>query len=32
MFPNLGADAPGEGDNLVWSIATKLKGVSYETS
>ncbi|SEU23765.1 hypothetical protein SAMN05443580_1411 [Variovorax sp. OV084] len=32
MLPNLGADAPGEGDNLVWSIAIKLKGVSYETS
>ena len=32
LFPNLGADLLGEGDNLVWSIAIKLKGLSYETS
>lgn len=32
ILPNLGVDAPGEGENLVWSIATKLKGVSYDTS
>jgi len=29
---NLGADSPGEGDDLAWSITIKLKGLSYETS
>jgi hypothetical protein len=32
LFPGLGGTVLEDGDNLVWSVVSKLKGVSYESS
>lgn len=32
LFPGLGSTGLEDGENLVWSIVSKLKGVSYESS
>ena len=32
LHPGLGQSALADGENLVWSIVSKLKGVSYESS